>query len=373
MGVYTARIPASGWLQTSTPWEGGWSQFYAYRGSNRHALHREPDDPRNEIWTLPSGTWNNGPAEGGGVYESFFVGHRQQWEAVSVHHNLPFRPLNPRWSTGGRNLSKADMRGVQMRNAQLKGANLHHTDLRGADMRGADLRDALLSADLAGAVLRGANLSGADLISTTLERARLQGAILKDADLFEARLKGANFTGADLSGAHLEGADFTGATLTGANLRGATFDTGTRWPAGFEPERHGARVVRAQPGHECPRYLIPSGYVGWIRVDYGVREAPALPIDPDGYYVHKLPVSGWLKTSTPNYFRSPCEGYFYYSGDQLRPLDSTRAHWDDEHPPRQGHATRMLFIGTEKQYRQFRHVEQPGPVTGPLRKLDANG
>lgn len=36
------------------------------------------------------------------------------------------------------------------------------------------------------------------------------------------------------------------------------------------------------------RYLIPDGYVGWVRIDYKIKEAPALPIE-DGFYLKKLP------------------------------------------------------------------------------------
>jgi len=43
--------------------------------------------------------------------------------------------------------------------------------------------------------------------------------------------------------------------------------------------------------------LIPKGYVGWIRVDFNVKDAPALPIEGD-YYVVKIPVTGHFQTST---------------------------------------------------------------------------
>jgi hypothetical protein len=36
------------------------------------------------------------------------------------------------------------------------------------------------------------------------------------------------------------GADLTGADLTGADLTGAHYDNSTRWPAGFDPQHHGA-------------------------------------------------------------------------------------------------------------------------------------
>jgi hypothetical protein len=59
---------------------------------------------------------------------------------------------------------------------------------------------------------------------------------LTDADLTEARL---NVTGG-IEPVNLTGADLTGANLTGADLTGACYDAHTRWPTGFDPQRHGA-------------------------------------------------------------------------------------------------------------------------------------
>jgi hypothetical protein len=46
-------------------------------------------------------------------------------------------------------------------------------------------------------------------------------------------------------------------------------------------------------------WIIPAGYVGWLRLDYAVAGASALPIE-DGCYVVRLPRSGRLATSTAN-------------------------------------------------------------------------
>src|SRR5688500_10239753 len=34
------------------------------------------------------------------------------------------------------------------------------------------------------------------------------------------------------------------------------------------------------------RYLIPEGYVGWVKVRYSVQGAPALPFEGDHYLMH---------------------------------------------------------------------------------------
>jgi uncharacterized protein YjbI with pentapeptide repeats len=48
--------------------------------------------------------------------------------------------------------------------------------------------------------------------------------------------------GADLSGADLRGVDLSGAHLEGARLVGAIYNDDTRWPGGFDPHTHGARL-----------------------------------------------------------------------------------------------------------------------------------
>jgi len=96
-----------------------------------------------------------------------------------------------------------------LRGADLSGKNLTGAQLAGMDMRGADLS----SSNLTGARLTGTDLSHADLSDANLTGARLDGANLSGADL-----SGANLTGARLVGATMEGADLDGANLTGARL-----------------------------------------------------------------------------------------------------------------------------------------------------------
>jgi hypothetical protein len=76
-----------------------------------------------------------------------------------------------------------------------------------------------------------ARLRGLNLSRTNLRRANLEGADLHETNLEDA----------DLTGANLRGADLTGARLTGAALTGAIYDSRTRWPADFDPVRHGAK------------------------------------------------------------------------------------------------------------------------------------
>jgi uncharacterized protein YjbI with pentapeptide repeats len=104
----------------------------------------------------------------------------------------------------------ADFRGHKVKRLKLRGATFTACDFRGCDLQ---------SADLSGARLWQCDFKGADLT----------GALLTSADLIDADLTGANLTGANLAD---------------ANLTGATFDPFTRWPAGFDPKAHGARLDR---------------------------------------------------------------------------------------------------------------------------------
>lgn len=75
-----------------------------------------------------------------------------------------------------------------------------------------------------------------DLKGACLDRQRLCRAQLRNA-----QLRGSSLRNADLRGADLRGADLRNTDLRGARLEGARYNRTTRWPAGFDPERSGAR------------------------------------------------------------------------------------------------------------------------------------
>jgi hypothetical protein len=45
------------------------------------------------------------------------------------------------------------------------------------------------------------------------------------------------------------------------------------------------------------RWIIPKGYVGWLRLDYGVAAQPPLPVEGRRYLV-RIPPTGRIQTST---------------------------------------------------------------------------
>jgi hypothetical protein len=76
--------------------------------------------------------------------------------------------------------------------------------------------------------------------------------------------------------------------------------------------------------HATPgTYLIPDGYIGWVRVDYNLQSAPSLPIE-NGRQLYRFPPSGRLQTATAlEYTRGRDVAYFYSSNESRVPLKST--------------------------------------------------
>lgn len=73
--------------------------------------------------------------------------------------------------------------------------------------------------------------------------ADLRGAVLLSAYLDSADLRSADLSGANLTGAWLAGAKLNGANLRGAKFGGVVYSGKTKWPDGFDPTAHGARMA----------------------------------------------------------------------------------------------------------------------------------
>jgi len=181
-------------------------------------------------------------------------------------------------------LAEAELQQADLSHAVLSHANLSNATLASANLAGADLSGAYLRrADLVRANLRRATLRDAKLFGADLRHAWLDGAHLADANLTDVMFSGAIMTRADLTGANLTDGTLAGATLTQAdlrganlhnvylreaNLRGARYDAATRWPAGFDPEAHGAVRVRGSPpslatGPTLGRNGTGAGFEAW--------------------------------------------------------------------------------------------------------------
>lgn len=123
------------------------------------------------------------------------------------------------------------------------------------------------------------------------------------------------------------------------------------------------------------RYLIPDGYVGWVRIDYKVEEAPALLVE-DGFYLMKFPPDGHLRTSSPNDYGWATDEYFYYLGSDRKPLKATGwggggMIWGGFTGSLQGadETYEGLFVGTEEQFKSLGvniKDENGRPKIGPI-------
>jgi hypothetical protein len=69
------------------------------------------------------------------------------------------------------------------------------------------------------------------------------------------------------------------------------------------------------------RFLIPSGYVGWVRVEYRVPNAPPLPREGK-YLLVALDKHGTLRTSSDLPEGWARDQFFSYSGNQRQALSN---------------------------------------------------
>ncbi len=108
------------------------------------------------------------------------------------------------------------------------------------------------------------------------------------------------------------------------------------------------------------RYLIPDGYVGWVRVEYNVGGAPPLPME-GGRFIFRFLPSAFLQTSSPEHFGWAKDEFFYYRDGSLRPLPQTGrggggmiwGHINGEaHTVSGKHQYEEFFVGSEQQFQQ---------------------
>lgn len=112
------------------------------------------------------------------------------------------------------------------------------------------------------------------------------------------------------------------------------------------------------------RFLIPEGYVGWVRVDFDVASAPPLPIE-EGYRIFKFTESGRLQTSSSDIVESRRNQFFYYSGRGTHLLKvggplNRRLVQEEFSGPGPGHLSpvpnryRYIFIGPRDAFEKHR-------------------
>ena len=127
------------------------------------------------------------------------------------------------------------------------------------------------------------------------------------------------------------------------------------------------------------RYLIPEGYVGWVRIDFNIKDAPPLPIE-NGSYLFKFPDSGRILTSSDMEYGAASDEYYYYAGDDRKSLRGSGwggggMIWAGFNGGQQGakEVHQYFFIGTEAQLKEFGWKEKDEqhtyPKVGPILPL----
>lgn len=116
------------------------------------------------------------------------------------------------------------------------------------------------------------------------------------------------------------------------------------------------------------RFLIPEGYVGWIRVDFDVPGAPPLPVE-DGFYIFKFPESGRLQSSSGDVVESRRNEFRYYSTEEsyqlkvVGPIEKRMVHGEFSGPgprhiaPVPNHY-RYFFIGPTDVFDRYQASDQ---------------
>jgi len=76
--------------------------------------------------------------------------------------------------------------------------------------------------------------------------------------------------------------------------------------------------------HKAEYVFLPEGFVGWVRIDYSVKDSPPLP-EIDGHFVVEVAGEARARTSTPMLTGIANDRYFYRHGsiEQLLPIASS--------------------------------------------------
>src|ERR1035441_597145 len=133
-------------------------------------------------------------------------------------------------------VTPATLRAGLIREKKMTGLIMKDSDLRGMELCFRDLN----GADFSGSTISGGALQRSKLQGANFEKAVLSDCRFPDSDLRAANLREANLKNLYAPQARFEGADLTGAVLGKPDLQRATFDDNTKWPQGFDPEKHGA-------------------------------------------------------------------------------------------------------------------------------------
>ncbi len=117
--------------------------------------------------------------------------------------------------------------------------------------------------------------------------------------------------------------------------------------------------IHLKPAHDetlpISRFLIPEGYVGWLRVEHDVECAPPIPAE-GGVRIFRFTGASVLETSSPIPTDSAARQYFYYSVDSSErnlAVDYQSGNgliWQEHPGSRAGKMSMFIFfVGAEEQ------------------------
>jgi len=112
------------------------------------------------------------------------------------------------------------------------------------------------------------------------------------------------------------------------------------------------------------RFLIPDGYAGWVRVEFEVQGAPALPVE-GGQYVLRIGPDGSLTTSSLEQFGWAKDSYYFDSVDGLHLIPDAGPQsliWGKINGEAAGVSGKRkyeeFFVGTQQQFKDQGKVER---------------
>jgi hypothetical protein len=116
------------------------------------------------------------------------------------------------------------------------------------------------------------------------------------------------------------------------------------------------------------RFLIPWGYVGWVRVEYRVPSAPPFPREGK-YLLVRLEKNGTLQTSSDLPTGWAHDQFFYFSNGVRQPLSN--AGWckggmiwgEVSGTDEKTFLLQKFFVGSEDQFRM--EVDPAGRIYSP--------
>jgi hypothetical protein len=126
------------------------------------------------------------------------------------------------------------------------------------------------------------------------------------------------------------------------------------------------------PNLHPSRFLVPSGFVGWLLLNYNVKNAQPVPTEND-VKVFRFPADGALETSSTGPDIGAADQFFYYLPDgSLQEIRTDYRNgegmiWGQHQGSRHGTISQFgFFVGTERQYKKYQMREtHPGLIRNP--------